>query len=97
MYHDVSEFSGLIKVGPREKVPFLIGLMKLFQLECTHYDLESWMKSKFFRYKKSMCLSSFFSRAEIERYPKSKIIVYILDMMCYKMLVIGAPKLVSMR
>ena len=48
-----------------------------------------------FRYQKFMCISSFLRKIKIERKAKLKLIAYVPSVMCYKILLIEAPKLVS--
>ena len=50
-----------------------------------------------FRYEKFMCIFSFFRKMKIERNTKLKLIAYIQDVTCYKMSLIEAPKLVSIK
>ena len=50
-----------------------------------------------FRYEKFMCIFSFFRKIKIERNTKLKLIAYILGITCYKMSLIEAPKLVSIK
>ena len=44
-----------------------------------------------------MCIFSFFRKIKIERNTKLKLIAHILGIMCYKMSLIEAPKLVSIK
>ena len=50
-----------------------------------------------FRYEKFMCIFSFFRKIKIERNTKLKLIAYIQGITCYKMSLIEAPKLVSIK
>ena len=50
-----------------------------------------------FRYEKFMCIFSFSRKIKMERNTKLKLIAYILGITCYKMSLIEAPKLVSIK
>ena len=50
-----------------------------------------------FRYEKFMCMFSLFRKIKIERNTKLKLIAYILGITCYKMSLIEAPELVSLK
>ena len=50
-----------------------------------------------FRYEKFMCIFSFFRKIKIERNAKLKLIAYILGITYYKMSLIEASKLVSIK
>ena len=50
-----------------------------------------------FRYEKFICILSSFRKIKIERTTKLKLIAYMLGTTCYKMSLIEAPKLVSIK
>ena len=58
------------------------------------FSLSGWIV---FRYEKVMCIFSFFRKMKIERNRKLKLIAYIQGITCYKMSLIEAPKLVSIK
>ena len=57
-------------------------------------SLSGWI---IFRYEKFMGIFSFFRKMKIERNRKLKLIAYIQGITCYKMSLIEAPKLVSIK